>query len=69
MAIIIDIGAKIQLKKPHPCGSYDWIVTRLGSDIGLLCVLCNRRIMLSRSQLDRRIKEIASNNQDSIAGA
>ncbi len=47
----------LRLKKPHPCGSYQWRVVRLGADIGLRCLECNRRVLLERGVLNRRIKE------------
>ena len=47
----------LRLKKPHPCGSYQWRVVRLGADIGLRCLVCNRRVLLERGVLNRRIKE------------
>ncbi|NIP23636.1 MAG: DUF951 domain-containing protein, partial [Phycisphaerae bacterium] len=25
----------VRLRKPHPCGGYEWRVVRLGSDIGI----------------------------------
>lgn len=46
----------VRLRKPHPCGSTDWRVVRLGADIGLVCLGCGHRIMLPRSVLARRIK-------------
>jgi len=48
----------VTLRKPHPCGSYEWMVTRLGADIGLECRGCGHRIMLSRRELARRAKSI-----------
>ncbi|MCL4535888.1 MAG: DUF951 domain-containing protein [Bacteroidetes bacterium] len=54
------------MRKPHPCGSYDWRVVRLGADIGLRCQKCNRRVLLARSVFERRLKAIigrASNTQ------
>ena len=48
----------VRLRKPHPCGSYEWVVTRLGADIGLECKGCQHRVMLSRRELSRRIKTI-----------
>ena len=48
----------VRLKKPHPCGGYEWKVVRLGADIGLVCLTCGRRIMISRRELARRIKKI-----------
>ncbi len=50
----------VRLRKPHPCGSYDWRVVRLGADIGLKCLKCGRRILLPRSKFERRLKGILS---------
>ena len=48
----------VRMRKPHPCGSYEWTVTRLGADIGLECKICGRRVMLTRRELARRTKTI-----------
>ena len=58
MALEIRVGDQVRLKKPHPCGGYHWRVTRLGADIGLVCVTCRRFVMLPRPQLERRVKEV-----------
>jgi len=50
----------VRMRKPHPCGSYEWTVTRLGADIGLECKSCGRRIMLTRRELARRARTIHS---------
>jgi hypothetical protein len=50
----------VRMRKPHPCGSYEWKVTRLGADIGLECKGCGRRVMLTRRELARRTKAILS---------
>jgi hypothetical protein len=47
----------VRLRKPHPCGGYDWQVTRLGADIGLRCLTCDRRLLLDRVTLEKRLKE------------
>jgi hypothetical protein len=47
----------VRLRKPHPCGSTDWIVVRLGADIGLKCLGCGRRILLSRRDVAKRMKK------------
>jgi hypothetical protein len=52
----LELNDILRLRKPHPCGSHDWIVTRLGADIGLECKGCGRRVMLSRRELKRRLK-------------
>lgn len=46
----------VRLRKPHPCGSYEWKVVRLGADIGLECRGCGRRVLLSRRQLSHQLK-------------
>jgi hypothetical protein len=46
----------VRLRKPHPCGSYEWKVVRLGADIGIECMGCSRRVILPRRQLARRVK-------------
>lgn len=46
----------VRLKKPHPCGSTDWRVVRVGADIGLKCLGCERRILLSRREVAKKMK-------------
>ena len=54
----------LRLRKPHPCGSYEWTVVRLGADIGLECKGCGRRVMLTRRELSRRLKMILPKEAD-----
>ena len=51
------LGDILRLRKRHPCGAFEWRVVRLGTDIGLRCTSCERRILLSRSVLERRIAD------------
>ncbi len=46
----------VRLRKPHPCGSFDWTVVRLGADIGLRCHGCGRKVLLPRRTLEKRLK-------------
>ena len=48
----------LRLRKPHPCGGFEWKVVRLGADIGIECLSCGRRVMLPRRELARRTKAI-----------
>jgi hypothetical protein len=50
------VGDVVRLKKPHPCGGFDWHIVRLGADIGVKCVTCGRRVLLPRRDLERRLK-------------
>ena len=58
MALTLRVGDVVRMKKAHPCGGYHWRVGRLGADIGLTCQTCGRHIMVARSYLNRRVKEI-----------
>ena len=63
MVLEIKMGDVVRLKKRHPCGGYEWEVVRLGADIGIKCIKCQRRILLERSVFERRIKEFVSRGQ------
>ena len=54
------LGDVVRLKKPHPCGGYEWTVVRLGADIGLQCRTCSRRVLLPRREIERRLKAFVS---------
>jgi hypothetical protein len=58
----LKINDVVRLRKPHPCGSYEWTVIRLGADIRLECRGCRRRIMLPRRELARRLKAVLPQN-------
>jgi len=59
----LKMNAIVRLRKPHPCGSYEWKVTRLGADIRLECLGCQRRVMFSRRELARRLKTIVTEDE------
>jgi len=46
----------VRLKKAHPCGGTDWQVVRLGNDIGLLCLTCQRKVLMPRSKFIKQVK-------------
>ena len=58
MVLELRTGDVLRLKKAHPCGSNLWEVVRLGADIGLRCQRCGRHVLLQRSYLERRVKEV-----------
>jgi hypothetical protein len=64
MPFDIDLGDIVQLRKKHPCGSNEWEVVRVGLDVGLLCQGCGRRIMLSRSDFNKRCRKILRRTDD-----
>ena len=54
----------VRLRKPHPCGGYEWSVVRLGADIGLECLSCGRRVLLPRRTLSRRLKKVLTEGEN-----
>jgi hypothetical protein len=56
MPVDFQVGDIVRLRKPHPCGGYDWQVVRLGADIGLKCQTCQHRVLLTRRELEKRLK-------------
>lgn len=60
MPLELFIDDVVQLRKGHPCGSDRWRVTRLGADIGLRCLGCDRKILLPRRELEKRLKRFVS---------
>jgi len=57
-------GDKLRLRKAHPCGSFEWTVTRVGADIGIECDSCGRRVMLTRRELAKRLKTILTKQEN-----
>jgi hypothetical protein len=54
----VQVGDLVRLRKPHPCGSYEWRVVRIGADIGIKCQVCGRRVLLDRSSFNKRVKTV-----------
>jgi hypothetical protein len=52
--IDVQVGDVVRLRKPHPCGSTQWRVVRIGADIGLKCLTCGRRVLLDRGTFNKR---------------
>jgi hypothetical protein len=60
MVMEIKLGDVVRLKKKHPCGGEEWEVVRVGADIGIKCLKCQRRVLLERSAFERRLKTFTS---------
>lgn len=54
----IKVGDVLQMKKPHPCGSHDWLVLRVGMDFKMRCTGCGHEVMLPRVKAEKNIKKI-----------
>ena len=41
-----EVGDIVKLKKPHPCGSQEWEILRVGADFRLKCMGCSHQVMV-----------------------
>lgn len=63
------LGDVVRLRKAHPCGSRDWLVDRLGADIGLRCEGCGRHVLLERRSLETSLTSFVSRGDPALTAA
>ncbi len=56
--IKVRVGDVVKMKKPHPCGSAEWEITRTGMDFGMKCCGCGHYVMLPRVKFIKGLKAI-----------
>lgn len=54
----IKAGDVLQMKKPHPCGSRDWLLLRVGMDFKMRCMGCGHEVMLPRAKAEKNVKKV-----------
>lgn len=60
-----DLNDIVETKKTHPCGSNKWQVIRMGADIKIKCLGCDRIIMLPRKKFENSIKKVVKKDEAS----
>lgn len=63
------LGDVVRLRRAHPCGSSEWLVDRLGADIGLRCGGCGRHVLLERRTLEARLDGFVSRGDPALSAA
>ena len=63
MAMDIQVGDGLELKKTHPCGSRAWKVLRVGMDFKLKCLGCGHEVMTPRAKAEKSIKKVKREGQ------
>ena len=58
IAVDIQVGDVLQMKKAHPCGGKEWLVLRVGMDFRLRCLTCGREMMILRGKAEKSVKKI-----------
>lgn len=54
----VNVGDVVKMKKPHPCGSDAWEITRVGMDFGMKCCGCGHYVMLARTKFEKAAKAV-----------
>lgn len=59
--IKFDKGDTLKMKKKHPCGGDIFEVIRTGSDVRVKCLNCGHDMTISRTGLEKNIKQVNPN--------
>ena len=57
------LGSKVIMKKQHPCGSKLWEIVRLGADIKIKCLNCNRSLLIPRIEFNKKLKKVVEEDE------
>jgi hypothetical protein len=63
------LGDVVRLRRAHPCGSSEWLVDRIGADIGLRCRGCGRHVLLERRLLEARLDGFIARGDPTLSAA
>ena len=58
LAMDIQVGDILTMKKQHPCGEKRWEVLRIGADFKLRCLGCGREVMGPRAKFEKMVRQI-----------
>ena len=56
--IKFSVGDIIELKKAHPCGSKQFKIMRVGSEMRVVCQGCGRDMNIDRIKLEKATKKV-----------
>ena len=61
-----EVGDIVKLKKPHPCGSSEWEILRVGADFRLKCTGCGHQIMVARRLVEKNTKGLRKKTRSPV---
>jgi hypothetical protein len=68
-ALELFLGDVVRLRRVHPCGAREWLVDRLGADIGFRCQRCGRHVLLDRRVLEARLDSFVDRGDAAMSAA
>ena len=54
----VQVGERVEMKKPHPCGGKTFEILRVGIDFKIRCLTCGREVMVPRKKIEKNIRKI-----------
>lgn len=54
----VQVGDRLEMKKPHPCGGKTFEILRVGMDFKIRCLTCGREVMAPRKKIEKNIRKI-----------
>jgi hypothetical protein len=63
LGLTININNILEMKTPHPCGCKKWLVLKSGIELRLKCQGCGHIVLVERSKIEKKIKNIISNEE------
>ena len=54
------------MKKPHACQTNEWKITRMGVDIKIKCINCNREIMMDWLEFEKKLKKVIGGENEQV---
>jgi len=64
--IRFNLGDIVKMRKPHPCGSDQWEITRTGMDFRIKCLGCGHQVMLPRPKFEKSVKAVVKSKGDAV---
>ena len=60
----VQVGDSIITKKPHPCGSKAFTITRVGMDFRIRCNGCGHEAWIPRVKLEKSIRRVVESAEN-----
>ncbi|KUP20809.1 DUF951 domain-containing protein [Paenibacillus sp. DMB5] len=55
---VFGLGDIVLMKKPHPCGTNEMEIIRMGMDIRIKCTGCQHSVLIPRAKFEKNLKKV-----------
>jgi hypothetical protein len=60
---VFQLGDIVLMKKPHPCGTNEMEIIRMGMDIRIKCTGCQHSVLIPRAKFEKNLKKVLRSAQ------